>query len=506
MSFSFSRLLIWLRNSILLLLGHLLSGCYEWQPLDPVCCHYTSLKPAYPWVPSHFRPMVCNNSYREEDERAFEGRRLDLADLIDIALQNNPLTQETWANAQAAAYAVGVSKSHFYPQINLQEVIAYQDCVLDDPCSELAVAAASGGQTVSGSGEGSNITLNSHLSLSYLLLDFGGRRALLKSAYQALYISDWTHNYQIQQTILSVLQSYYHYIGTRALLRAKEADVENSRVNLEAAQQLYGAGLRTKLDVLQTQADLVNAELNLIDLQGQENIARGILVSSLGIPGTTRLNIPDFPENAPLDRISVSLDELIAMAKEQRPDLAAAYANHEQKRADIIVARSGGLPKLTLDANIYSNLYFHHSYLNNHIYTGGLTLTIPFFNGFFYDNQTRQARELLRAACAEVRRRELGVILDVITEYYHYQTAVASFKHSEEYLKYSEETYQAALINYRQEMGTILDLLAAQQTLANARAQKVQAHVRWALALANIAFATGVLGIQCPSDVEGWPS
>lgn len=47
-----------------------------------------------------------------------------------------------------------------------------------------------------------------NLSISYLLLDFGGRQATIEAAKQALYYSNWTHNRQIQRVIISVLQAY----------------------------------------------------------------------------------------------------------------------------------------------------------------------------------------------------------------------------------------------------------------------------------------------------------
>lgn len=505
-------------------------------PPDPICCNQVPLKSSCLWEPRQFCPMVpCENSCEEQEMGPFKNAKsLEVADLIDIALRHNPTTQQTWANARAAAYYLGMAESQLYPAVDLQESLNYQNFRFDDEtlASAAAMTAAqtaqaaqtqnaqqnagpgilptlrqqnigqpaqnSSGTFGAGLGPGERTFLNSDLVISYLLLDFGGREASIESALQALYVSDWVHNRQIQEVMVSVLQSYYSYSGLVDLLNARQSDLANAKANLEAAQQLFQAGIKTKLDVLQAQSNLINIEVNIVSLQGQVNITLGNLITNLGLPGNTDIHVAKFPENAPLNQISASIDQLIEEAKNHRPDLYAAYANHEQKRADVTVARSAGLPTLSSQVELQSNIYTHNASLNNHILSGSLVLSIPIFNGFFYTDQTRRAQELLRATCADIRARELGVILDVITGYFNFKTAVESLRFNEEYLKYSQEAYDAALLLYREGIGTILDLLAAQQTLANARAQKVQARTQWIIALANVAFATGVLGEDQP--------
>ena len=55
----------------------------------------------------------------------------------------------------------------------------------------------------------------------------------------------------------------------------------------------------------------------------------------------------------------------------------------------------------------------------------------------------------------------------------------------------AEQSEQGALGRYREGVGTIIDLLAAQAALADARAQHITARAAWFLALAQLARDTG---------------
>jgi outer membrane protein len=135
-------------------------------------------------------------------------------------------------------------------------------------------------------------------------------------------------------------------------------------------------------------------------------------------------------------------------------------------------------------------------------FRGSVFVNIPIFSGFLFVNQERQAKEFVRAASANVRNTELLVTLDVLTSYYSFKAAVQSLRYTEDYLKYSAESYEAALATYQEGIATILDLLASQRALADAKARHIQARTNWAIALSNISFAVGTLGTE--AEIKPW--
>ncbi|CUI17624.1 Conserved hypothetical protein [Candidatus Protochlamydia naegleriophila] len=520
--------------------GLLLPGCC---PPNPTCQGATSSCPGYFWNPPD--PIVkCPCDYELENDEDLHAdleqlQRHDtaVADLISIALQNNPSTQQTWANARAAAFSVEIAKSALYPSVFLTETLQYSNSQLDEGPPDI-IPAATGATGATGAASilpfsnsalnraqvvdttvidtgntsiatttftpsvGEFTTLTSDLSISYLLLDFGGRQATIEAAKQALYNSNWTHNRQVQQVIINVLNTYYTYMGLSALVVARESDLKNAQTNYDAANRLFEAGVRTKLDVLQAKTDLINIQLNIVDLEGQKKVAYGRLANAIGLPSQSEFQVPDIPQDLPIDIVTAGVEQLIDQAKRHRPDLAAAYALHEMRKEEIVIARSSGLPTLGTFVDLQENNDFNNPSLNRHSLSASLVVSAPLFDGFLYVNRERRAQEILRGACANLRAVELNITLDVLTSYFNFKTAVQSLKYSDEFLKYSEEAYEAALIMYREGIGTILDLLNAQRALANARAQKIQARTQWAIALSNISFAAGTLGT--PEEIKPW--
>ena len=584
------RLIIFILN----ILG--LSSCCHF---DPVCEDQTSMAPSKFWHPTddHCEGTTAEDWQTEKNTPLCSIQRKDvqIIDLLDIALQLNPNTQFTWANARAAAYNVEVQRSALYPTIEVQEEYNISDTRYDDgdpfddvnaidatlttkaqlaaflsvirkqkngsssssfippprlngpglipgildfqsPVREQAVnqilnrhqtvtnvnrtgnvvntagqaanaalANNAAGQALGVGGTrgiGTSRTLLHDLSISYLLLDFGGRDASIEAARQALYNSDWIHNRQIQQVIITVLRNYYNLVGILSLLEARQSDLKNAQTNYESARQLFDAGIRNKLDVLQAQTDLINIQLNIVDLEGQKKVAYGNLANAMGLSAHAEFNIPEIPDDLVIDVSVGNVDQLIQEAVKVRADLAAAYAEHEQRKAQVIIARSQGLPTINTQFDLQSFNDTINPSFNTHSISGSVFLNIPIFSGFLYVSQEREAKEIVKAASANVRNTELLVTLDVLTSYYNFKTAVQSLHFSEDFLKYSLEAYEAALATYQEGISTILDLLTAQRSLATAKAQRIQARTNWAIALSNISFAVGTLGTE--SEIKPW--
>jgi outer membrane protein len=501
-------------------------------PKDPTSWGATAPCPEYFWKGTNDVICPCDNDIVADDvlktsEESMQRDDVEVVDLINTALLNNPTTQITWANARAAAFGVEIAKSALYPTVVLNEELNYNYTEFDDGFPNVTPAAAAAAATTIpdtnlakrqqttttpgttansfgslGLSQGSQTNLISDISISYLLLDFGGRRANIEAAKQALYSSNWIHNRQVQQVLINVLQAYYNYSGIDALLVARYDDLKNSQANYDAALHQFEAGVKNKLDVLQAKTNLINIELSIVQLQGQKKVAYGALANALGFPSNAVFTVPTLVEEVGTDVIKENIDELVKLAWNRRPDLAAAFARHDEAKEQVIIARSAGMPTLSTFWNFEEFNSFNNPSFNNHSVAGSLVITAPIFSGFIYMNQERQAKEFVRAACGTIRDIELNISQDVIASYFNFKTAVKSLKFAKENLANSEEAYKAAYETYKEGISTILDLLLAQQNLSESRAQVIQARTAWAIALSNISFAVGIIGTQ--EEIKPW--
>lgn len=452
------------------------------QRLDPTCVGEVSSAPNAPWEEG--RCLRRLTTFCPQTPNLTQTWTLPL--LIDFALKNNPTTHQAWADARAAAYNYRASQSSLYPALDLIESFT----VSDNQSSFHHHAGAAGASSLT---NGYSQVLDSTLSLSYLLFDFGGREGQIEAACHALASANFTHHRTLQSVMIHVYNAYFGYLAAHAAHEAKEKDLTNAKATLDAVNKQFQVGLSMRVDVLQAKTNLVNRQLELQEVIGHERVARGEVAKSLGLPAQVQLNMAILPPVLPTDQVVESVDALIAKATSCRPDLAAKQAAWETARAKVRIADSAQWPVLTTQVNGYYNDYAHTQLHDSKGYAATLQLSVPLFAGFLYRNQVRQAEEIVASSYADWKERESTVFLEVLTSLTAFETAAENLKYTDDYLSYAEEAYEAAMMGYRAGTSTVLDVLATESVLAKARAERIRARTKWVIALAELAYSTGTL-------------
>ncbi len=416
------------------------------------------------------------------------GATLSLPQVIDLALRNNPKTRAAWYRARAAAAELGSKRADWLPQFEL-----------DANLTRSKQTAIGGRFTTLVTTYGPSLTMN------YLLFDFGGRSADVEEASRALYATDWAHNAAIQNLVLQVETAYYGYLNAKALAAAAQASLKQARESLAATQERHRAGVATIADVLQAKTAASQAELALESAEGQIQTIRGALATAVGVPANIPVEVGELPENVDVDRVAETVEELIAKAEAERPDLAAARLQALKAQAHVRSVRSSGLPKFSATGNVNRTYFYNNApnapYANN--YSGAVLFRFPIFTGFDQTYQTLKAKEEANAAQEEAEALNDQVILQVWTSYYNVKTAAQRVKTARDLLASAGQSQEVATGRYKAGVGSILDLLTAQSAYAFALAQEVQARSDWFRAMAELAHDTGTLAPPTGAREEG---
>jgi outer membrane protein len=401
---------------------------------------------------------------------------LVLADVVDLALRNNPQTQLSWSQARAGAYSYGAASAAYLPTVDASANSAYSQTTV--------------GQTLVG--VGTRRTVTPAVSLSYLLFDFGGRSGTIAAARAAAVALDLIHNATLQNVALQAEGAYFNFQATRALFAAAELSVAEADTNVVSAQQRNRAGVATIADVLQAQTLLAQAQLDLETAAGNVEVARGALAVAMGLPANARYALAPVHDSITVAVAAVNVDTLIDRALAARPDLAAARVQIEQSRADVQVARSSLYPSVVLGSTA---THPYSSQPNASGTTFGVTLgvAIPIFN-LARPYNVMAARAQVDAASARANLLRTDVAQQVYTSYYLLRTATQRSRTADVLLASATRSEAVARARYRAGVGTILDLITAQSALASARAQQAQARWVWAAALAQLSHDVGVIG------------
>lgn len=466
-------------------------GCYPNRAvIDP--WSYAPLSPSKTWTaPDNIKPMVLSD---EPPEVLEQDDPYSLGELIDIALRNNQQTKITWAQARSAAATYGQSQSQFFPALSgsftLQRArqpsfISTGSLTSTNPTGTTALNSL----TV----QDIYYTFwNPMLSVSYLIYDFGTLRATSEAARQALYNADWTHNDAILSLLQTIMNDFYNYLYQKQLLIADVADIETASLTLESAQTGFDSGVRDISDVLQAKTQLLQNQTTWAGQQQNVENAYTQMLNNMGLPATMKLKTQDLPTTLPKNDVIPPVETLIGVALQNRPDLLAAEANLRSKKQSLLAAKRQFLPQFNYSFDIGKD-YYNQGLHDQYNFLSTFTVSMPLFQGFYYRNAIKIAQANKKAAEEQMKQTELNMIQQITSYHYNVRVAFDTLEFATAYLEAAAEQYTVALNKYKEGTNTILDVVSAQSSLANARASQASAIQQWFTSLANLAYATGIL-------------
>ncbi len=408
---------------------------------------------------------------------------VDLLEAVEHALCYNPKTRQAWSNVKLQAEQVGIAESAYLPSVNLSTSYShgpnsYQ--VQDAP--ELSYNSKT-------------TTRNIGLNANWVLFDFGLRRANLEKSRQLLIAANATQDATLQTVFILSAQAYYDLVSAQSALDANQEAEKFSEESYKTAEAKYIAGVGTLADQLQAQTDFAEAKLGRVKAVTDLKIAQGTLALIMGLSADTaviaRVNSKDIPDTA----FSASVDQLIVEAKRTHPTLLAAQADLAAANANVSAIRGEGLPSVSLIGGMNRNHQIGEppSAINTNNSSIGIQVTIPLFEGFGRNYQIRAAQAQLESKVADLASTEQQVALDVWKSYQILAMETENLNTTKDLLSSARQSFEVARGRYKAGVGTLLELLNAQSTLAKAEQQRVQALSSWHMARLKLANSLGRL-------------
>ncbi len=466
----------------------------------------------HPWAPPRIEQYEHELAQRAAHAKS-DGARVEidphhtytLADLIDLAERNNPETRVAWERARLAAAGVGLSESLYYPYLAASAGAGYERAFIPFPTLKLdgekiakqvtgslpAFAANPGAairdlakknpdlSVVSIDGGGSLITdavaSRVALSVKWLLVDFGERKAGVDAAKERLMMANVGFNATHQKVVFAVTQKFYALSNARQKVEVGKAAFHAAQTVEQSANARSKNGLATKPELLQAQQQTAQFAFELEAAIGAESDAEIDLIESLGIPPTTRLHVADIA-NLPLPSPpSRSVDAFIDVALSQRPDLVARLANVHAKEAEVRKARADFYPKVAIDAHV-GRLDLEVSvadsdfFGDNHtVYGATLGVEVPIFDGFERRQKLRVAEAELRAAESELSGARDAAVREVWKAFTDFKTALRKQDAATKLLTAAEDAYASVVDSYEHGLSTYVEVVNAQRNVTSAR-------------------------------------
>jgi outer membrane protein len=339
---------------------------------------------------------------------------------------------------------------------------------------------------------GVNVTALS-LTAQMTLFDWG-RSQLDIDLKKELVLASRENLVQVEQDVL--FDAVSAFFNVRSALEA--VDLQNNSVRLlgqerQAAQDRFDVGEITLTDVSLANAQLAATRAALASAEGSLEVAReGYRAATGALPGS--LSAPP-----PLPKRPESLDAARAIGQRNHP--AMKQAQHQAAASEIGVAASKAERNPTLNAEARVGVTRSPSVLSGDQEIGrdaqvGLTMSQTIYSGGRLSSVMRKAmaqRDEARAGLLNVARQ---VDLAVGEAWANIDVAGAQISAIDEQISAAQQAYDGVREEATLGARTTLDVLDAEQSLLEARTDKITAEANLQLAHYQLLAAMGLLTVE----------
>ena len=410
--------------------------------------------------------------------RTAPAEQLTLARVVEIALCRNPGTAAAYASLQAARFDKNAAYSAYLPSVDIggNAGINYRNKEWDDWSYGASVSA------------------------SYLIFDFGKRLSDLNQTLATYRATGFEYDETIQNFVYGVIGSYYELLKADADVATAKSSREVAKTARDTAQTKYKAGAVAKADVLKADTTLAGRDVDLERANNNREIAKGNLLTKLSFPADNEIQIADMASTFGSDAEIQSIDELVEIAREQRPDLLRATASKDAAWHRRNSAFLRNLPSISASASLgwndnnFNGLFGPESdRLNGSI---GIRASMPLFAGFANLYGARSASANYERAKESLQETSNQAMLDVFTAYQNYKTAQTVVKQTKTLLESASESEKVTAGMYKVGRATMLDWQTAQAELLDAQRQNNAAKYDLYVKRAAVALAIGDIKVQ----------
>ena len=326
-------------------------------------------------------------------------------------------------------------------------------------------------------------------SISMPIYQGGRLKEGRKSARYALSSADLSLENTMQAVRLQSTIYYFNVLQYRNLITVYEEEILTLEEHLRNVNAQFRVGTVAKVDVLESQVELANAQQNLVNIQNNYDVAVAELNNYIGLPADTVLRPQD---TLAYRKYDLKLTDCTAYALENRAD--AAMADYAVKRAESAKksAKAGYRP--SVNAEITKGLTTERAFSGKTTdqWTAGIGVSWNIFDGGITSSQVHQAdAEIIRAQEVAAQTRE-QIQLEVQSYFLQLRAAEKNIATTHASVTLAEENYRIAQVRYAAGVGTNLDVMDASRKLTEARSNYFTALYSYNTAKASLDRYMGV--------------
>ena len=417
---------------------------------------------------------------------------LTLAGAVATALREHPALRAAGHGVDAARARVGVARAGFLPRVDLSEGFTRSDNPVYTFGTKLGQGRFGQGDFAIARLNGPDPTSNFQTRLNLTQSLFAGGQTLrgMERAELGVEAAGAGRARATQEVAFGVARAYFGVQDAEERLRVSEAAIRTAQANRTLIRDRWETGLVVEADLLAAEVRLATLEQEAIAARYAIEVARATLNDAMGVPLETAFELADplaerTPRHSPEDR----LDQL---ALDRRPDFRETALREDGARKAVQAARGAFLPSVDLQAGYELN-HFNPTANGKDNWSVGVVLSVNLFQGGADRARLLEAMAEMERVRALRARQASAIRLEVQRASREVRTAREQVAVARRAVGQAEERLRITRDRYESGLTTIVDLLAAEAALTEARGNRLRALVWYNVSLAALELALGTI-------------
>jgi outer membrane protein len=406
---------------------------------------------------------------------------LTLDAALHEALTRNPQVTAAQQTVVAAQQNITVARAGFAPAVSANGT---GNLGTSSATSFTSSGLAAPQENVTGTGTVS-------LSANLLLYDRGRTQANVASAEAALASAQAALRKTTQDTTLAVATTFFSVLQAERLTTVQDAVLASAQTQLALSQARARAGVAAQSDVIQAQAQVALAQVNLLQAQSQIATSKASLQAAIGVEASTPVEV-QIPPSPPLT-VAISAAAAMQAAETNRPEVAQSQAAVTSDQAALDLARITAGLQVNIGVGATYTPISTSPVLNNAISYGLTgTLSLPIYDAGKGRAEIAAAQATLNSAQAQLNAARLSARQGAYQAYLTAVQGAANVTATQAAQAAAEDALRVAQGRYRAGVGTIVEVITAQATAAQAEVNAATAVFSYQTALATLQHAQGI--------------
>lgn len=297
----------------------------------------------------------------------------NLKQVVTVVLQENFDLAIAQNNTKASSNLATRGQAGYYPTINLNANSGYSN-----NNTELKFAGGLPDVEVNGA---ENTILSTNIGFNYIIFNGFGRVHTYQNLMNTQRLNEVQAKVVAENLVLEVVSQYLDLQQNKLNIEAAKQNLVLSQDRLKRAEIANQNGAKSKLDVLSAQVDLNNDSLSLLNLSNAVDKQKASLNLLMGKDPDTDLFISD-EIDVPAE---LNIAEIESLALQNNSSILLAQVSQTLAASRFQIAEGSRMPTLLANGSYgYSTAQNGAGIIlsqNNLGFNGGLTLTMPIFNG-----------------------------------------------------------------------------------------------------------------------------